>query len=88
MARAMRREEIPLLEKKYEEDSVKDRIFWEQQEEEKVLRHALFSLFGTLEIFMFRFRSIRAFLKTSFKGIALNTIVLISVLNSFVRSKL
>ena len=37
MARAMRREEIPLLEKKYEEDSEKDKIFWEQQEEEKVL---------------------------------------------------
>lgn len=36
MARAMRREEIPLLEKKYEDDSEKDKIFWEQQEEEKV----------------------------------------------------
>eukprot|EP00795_Rhopilema_esculentum_P012434 gene12434-3101_t len=36
MARAMRREEIPLLEKKYEEDSVKDKIFWEQQEEEMI----------------------------------------------------
>ena len=36
MARAMKRKEIPLLEKKYEEDSKKDEIFWEQQEEEKV----------------------------------------------------
>ena len=36
MARAMRREEIPLLEKQYEEDSAKKRIFWETQEEEKV----------------------------------------------------
>ena len=36
MARAMKRKEIPLLEAKYEEDSRKDKIFWEQQEEEKV----------------------------------------------------
>ena len=36
MARAMKREEIPLLEKKYEEDAVNERLFWEEQEQEKV----------------------------------------------------
>lgn len=36
MARAMKRKEIPLLEAKYEEDSRKDKVFWEQQEEEKI----------------------------------------------------
>ena len=34
--RAKRLEEIPLVEKYYEEEKVKDREFWEQQEAERV----------------------------------------------------
>ena len=49
MARAMKRKEIPLLEAKYEEDSRKDKVFWEQQEEEKVCGIAcLLELFSSL----------------------------------------
>lgn len=36
LARAMRVEEIPLLNKQYEEHLVLDKQFWEEQEEDRV----------------------------------------------------
>ena len=36
LARAMRVEEIPLLNKQYEEHLVLDKQFWEEQEDERV----------------------------------------------------
>ena len=45
LARAMRVEEIPLLNKQYEEHLVLDKQFWEEQEEErvKIIRFLLLS---------------------------------------------
>ena len=40
--RAMRVEEIPLLNKQYEEHLVQDKEFWEEQEEERVRSFEVF----------------------------------------------
>ena len=37
MARAKRREEMPLLEKQHSEQAIKDREFWEAEQDEKVI---------------------------------------------------
>ena len=50
LARAMRVEEIPLLNKQYEEHLVLDKQFWEEQEEERVtITHFLPSNFVGVE---------------------------------------
>lgn len=43
--RAMRVEEIPLLNKQYEEHLVQDKEFWEEQEEERVRSFEVFFIF-------------------------------------------
>ena len=43
--RAMRVEEIPLLNKQYEEHLVQDKEFWEEQEEERVRSFEVFFYF-------------------------------------------
>lgn len=46
-ARAMRVEEIPLLNKQYEEQLVLDKQFWEEQEQERV--RSISVLFSQIE---------------------------------------
>lgn len=41
----MRVEEIPLLNKQYEEHLVQDKEFWEEQEEERVRSFEVFFIF-------------------------------------------
>lgn len=46
MARAKRSKEIPLLEKQYEEERVRSKEFWEQQEVARVSLHQVFTIIG------------------------------------------